>query len=157
MHSGKVILELWINHLRKYYEQNAKHYYNIHQFFTIYFICVYILQASPSIENKYLSISINKKGAITFHDKENNIKWSSNHVGWVELSNGNMKEKLSLKSSGFTQTIYQDSIIFQFRSIEGEHLHDEDFSLPPKSFRLKIPGEPLKMATVTRKIEYLEK
>jgi len=102
------------------------------KYFAFLFLAIFIFFSPLSatvIENDYLSIHVSERGAITFVDKNTGINWGSNFTGWAYLSDGNIKDKISLNSAEFSAQAYGDSIYFVFSNIRGSQLQDQTFEM----------------------------
>jgi hypothetical protein len=90
------------------------------------------VQALDSLENKYLKIYLSENGSLIFYDKIQDEEWGNSLPGWVNLSSGNISEKVSLSSAKFTSSQSGDSMLFSFEGIEGAQISDPEFKLAGK-------------------------
>lgn len=85
--------------------------------------------AQEKIENQNLMLKVSASGAISFIDKINNEPWGSQFVGWVDLSDGRVREKISLQTSNLNILREAQHLYLSFEGIKGDLLKDESFSM----------------------------
>lgn len=116
------------------------------------------IDASGRLENDYLQVNVSQTGAITFFDKQNNETWGSDFVGWVELSDERIKEKISLINTHVTLIRDGQRLTILFKGISGDQIKDENFEmhvtlqLEEKHFEIEI--EKLQTSFFLENIEY---
>ncbi len=95
-------------------------------------LCSLTLMAADTQENSRFRIFIDKHGAISFQDRENQVQWGSSFPGWVRLKGDGHIETISLIQSQFSMQSYSDSILFRFKGIQGEDVKDPGFAMQGK-------------------------
>lgn len=113
---------------------------------------------SPLLENEYIIITVNENGSISFTDVDHDVIWGSDYPGWVELSEGDITEKIPLTQSEISQNRTGETLTVTFKGLTGNKLRDNNFemqvNLNLKGKQLDIEIENLHTSYNLKSVEY---
>ena len=122
--------------------------------YTLIIVCLHSFNvvSQPVLENEFLKVWVNEKGAIQFSDKENNVTWGNDLPGWVEFFVRGKKSRIPLENAELSIEKSSNTISVSFL-----YEQEPEFEMAVKlSLKEKYFDVELEKLTTTQPINSIE-